>query len=384
MKVTQIATILNEAQQEIIGESAITTENLENVVDMGKQILEATDVDNYVRKLIDKVGRMIFVDRVYNSTAPDILTDSWEYGSAMQKVRCEMPDAVENDSWKLTNGQSYDPFVFTAPDVQSKFYDSKVTYEVQISFTEIQVKSAFNSPAEMNSFFAMIENRIRFKLTLSNDILKTRTVNNLIAEKIHNKNNVVNLLTMYNAEFTQTLTAAHALMDKDFLRYAIGKIKEYIKYIQRPSMLFNDGGYTTFTPESDMKMVLLSRFVNTAEVYLQSDTFHNDLVKLSGYSEVPYWQGSGTSETFDFAEISKIDVTTASGNKVSQTGIIGTIFDRDACMVCNANPRVTSIYNPKGEYWNYFYKYDASYFNDTMENCVVFIVADTPKNSITK
>lgn len=378
MKVTQIATILNEAQQEIIGESAITTENLENVVDMGKQILEATDVDNYVRKLIDKVGRMIFVDRVYNSTAPDILTDSWEYGSAMQKVRCEMPDAVENDSWKLTNGQSYDPFVFTAPDVQSKFYDSKVTYEVQMSFTEMQVKSAFNSPAEMNSFFAMIENRIRFKLTLSNDILKTRTVNNLIAEKIHSKNNVVNLLTMYNAEFTKTLTAAHALMDKDFLRYAIGKIKEYIKYIQRPSMLFNDGGYTTFTPESDLKMVLLSRFVNTAEVYLQSDTFHNDLVKLTGYSEVPYWQGSGTGETFDFEEISKINVTTASGNAVSQTGIIGTIFDRDACMVCNANPRVTSIYNPKGEYWNYFYKYDASYFNDTMENCVVFIVADVP------
>lgn len=379
MKVTQIATILNEAQQEIIGESAITTENLENVVDMGKQILEATDVDNYVRKLIDKVGKMIFVNRVYNSTAPDILTDSWEYGSAMQKVRCEMPDAVENDSWKLTNGQSYDPFVFTAPDVQSKFYDSKVTYEVQISFTEMQVKSAFNSPAEMNSFFAMIENRIRFKLTLSNDILKTRTVNNLIAEKIHSNNNVVNLLTMYNTEFTQTLKADHALMDKDFLRYAIGKIKEYIKYIQRPSMLFNDGGYTTFTPESDLKMVLLSRFVNTAEVYLQSDTFHNDLVKLNGYSEVPYWQGSGTGETFDFVEISKIDVTTASGNKVSQTGIIGTIFDRDACMVCNANPRVTSIYNPKGEYWNYFYKYDASYFNDTMENCVVFIVADTPK-----
>lgn len=382
MEVTQIATILNKAQQEIIGESAITTENLENIVDMGKQILEATDIDNYVSKLIDKVGRMIFVDRVYNSTAPDILTDSWEYGSAMQKVRCEMPDAVENDSWKLTNGQSYDPFVFTAPDVQSKFYDSKVTYEVPISFTEMQVKSAFNSPAEMNSFFAMIENRIRFKLTLSNDILKTRTVNNLIAEKIHSNNNVVNLLTMYNTEFTQTLKADHALMDKDFLRYAIGKIKEYIKYIQRPSMLFNDGGYTTFTPESDLKMVLLSRFVNTAEVYLQSDTFHNDLVKLTGYSEVPYWQGSGTGETgetFDFAEISKIDVTTASGNKVSQTGIIGTIFDRDACMVCNANPRVTSIYNPKGEYWNYFYKYDASYFNDTMENCVVFIVADAAK-----
>lgn len=376
MKVKQIATILNSIQQEIVGESAVVTEDLTNVVDMGKQILEATDVDNYCRKLIDHIGRMIFVDRVYTSSAPNILADSWEYGSAMEKVRCEIPDAVENDSWKLTNGQSYDPFVFTAPDVQAKFYDSKVTYEVQMSFTEMQVKSAFNSPAEMNRFFAMIENRIRFKLTLSTETLITRTINNLIAEKIHSKNNVVNLLTLYNTEFTKTLTADKALTDKDFLRFATAKIKEYTKYIQKASMLFNDGGFTTFTPEADLRMVLLSRFVNTAEVYLQSDTFHNELVKLTGYSEVPYWQGSGTGDEFAFDEITKIDVKTASGNAVSQTGIIGVMFDRDAAMVCNANPRITGIYNPKGEYWNYFYKYDASYFNDTMENCIVFVVAD--------
>ena len=376
MKVTQIAAILNSIQQEIIGKSAVVTEDLTNVVDMGKQILEVTDVDNYCRKLIDRIGRMIFVDRVYTSSAPNILADSWEYGSAMEKVRCEIPDAVENDSWKLTNGQSYDPFVFTAPDVQAKFYDSKVTYEVQMSFTEMQVKSAFRSPEEMNRFFAMIENRIRFKLTLSTETLITRTINNLIAEKIHINNNVVNLLTLYNTEFTKTLTADKALTDKDFLRFATAKIKEYTKYIQKASMLFNDGGFTTFTPEADLRMVLLSRFVNTAEVYLQSDTFHNELVKLTGYSEVPYWQGSGTGDEFAFDEISKIDVKTASGNDVSQTGIIGVMFDRDAAMVCNANPRTTSIYNPKGEYWNYFYKYDASYFNDTMENCIVFVVAD--------
>lgn len=376
MKVTQIAAILNSIQQEIVGKSAVVTEDLENVVDMGKQILEATDVDNYCRKLIDHIGRMIFVDRVYTSSAPNILADSWEYGSAMEKVRCEIPNAVENDSWKLTNGQSYDPFVFTAPDVQAKFYDSKVTYEVQMSFTEMQVKSAFRSPAEMNRFFAMIENRIRFKLTLSTETLITRTINNLIAEKIHGNNNVVNLLTLYNTEFTKTLTADKALTDKDFLRFATAKIKEYTKYIQKASTLFNDGGFTTFTPEADLRMILLSRFVNTAEVYLQSDTFHNELVKLTGYSEVPYWQGSGTGDEFAFDEITKIDVKTASGNDVSQTGIIGVMFDRDAAMVCNANPRTTSIYNPKGEYWNYFYKYDASYFNDTMENCIVFVVAD--------
>ena len=377
MKVKQIAAILNTINAEIIGESAVVAEDLSNIVDIGREVIGAVDIENYTRSLIDRIGRVVFWDRTYNSTAPNILKDSWEFGSIMEKIRCELPDVEENPSWKLTKGQSYDPFIFNPPAVKAKFFNSKTTFEIPISFVEEQIKSAFTSASEMSRFFAMIENRVIMKMTLCTDSMIMRTINNLIAEKFAANNNVINLLADYNTKMGTTLTAAKALSDKEFLRYACKQINLYSDYLTRASMLFNDKGYVTFTPKENQKIVMLSEFDKSAEVYLYSDTFHNSFVKLDGYTTVPYWQGSGTDDNFDFDEISKISVKTASGTDVEKTGIIGVIFDENACAVCNENPRTTSQYNAKGEFINYFHKWDCSYINDTNENCIVFVVEDT-------
>lgn len=377
MKVKQIAAILNTINAEVIGKSAVVEEDLSNIVDVGREVIGAVDIENYTRSLIDRIGRVVFWDRTYNSTAPNILKDSWEFGSIMEKIRCELPDVEENPSWKLTKGQSYDPFIFNPPTVKAKFFNSKTTFEIPISFVEEQIKSAFTSASEMSRFFAMIENRVIMKMTLCTDSMIMRTINNLIAEKFAANNNVINLLANYNTEKGTTLTAAKALSDKEFLRYACKQISLYSDYLTRASMLFNDKGYVTFTPKENQKIVMLSEFDKSAEVYLYSDTYHNNFVQLDGYTTVPYWQGSGTGDNFDFDEISKISVKTASGTDIEKTGIIGVIFDENACAVCNENPRTTSQYNAKGEFINYFHKWDCSYINDTNENCIVFVVEDT-------
>lgn len=377
MKVTQIADILNTINAETIGESAVVAEDLSNIVDIGKEVIGAVDIENYTRSLIDRIGRVVFWDRTYNSTAPNIIKNRWEFGSIMEKIRCELPDVEENPSWKLTKGQSYDPFIFNPPAVKAKFFNSKTTFEIPISFVEEQIKSAFTSASEMSRFFAMIENRVIMKMTLCTDSMIMRTINNLIAEKFVANNNVINLLADYNTKMGTTLTAAKALSDKEFLRYACKQINLYSDYLTRASILFNDKGYVTFTPKEKQKIVMLSEFDKSAEVYLYSDTYHNSFVKLDGYTTVPYWQGSGTDDNFDFDEISKISVKTASGTDIEKTGIIGVIFDENACAVCNENPRTTSQYNAKGEFINYFHKWDCSYINDTNENCIVFVVEDT-------
>ena len=381
MKVTQIAQILNTVNKEVIGESTVVKEDLTNIVDVGREVLGTVDIENYTRSLIDRIGRVVFWDRKYNSTAPDILKDSWEFGSIMEKIRCELPDVEENPSWKLTKGQSYDPFVFNPPSVKAKFFNSKTTFEIPISFVEEQIKSAFTSASEMSRFFAMIENRVIMKMTLCTDSMIMRTINNLIAEKFAANNNVINLLANYNTEKGTTLKAAKALSDREFLRYACKQINLYSDYLTRASMLFNDKGYVTFTPKENQKIVMLSEFDKSAEVYLYSDTYHNNFVQLAGYTTVPYWQGSGNDDNFNFNEISKISVKTASGTDIEKTGVIGVIFDENACAVCNENPRTTSQYNAKGEFINYFHKWDCSYINDTNENCIVFVVADTALGS---
>ena len=386
MKVKQIATILNTViNPEQIGETAIVNEDLSNIVDVGKTLTAAgtfgENFDNFTKALIDQVGKVVFVDRVYTAQGPNLLRDSWEYGSVLQKVRCDLPDADDNKTWSLAdlaNGSTVDPFVITKPTVKAKYFNSKTTFEVPITLAEEQVKEAFKSPSDMNRFMSMIENRVLMKRALCTEAMSKRTLNNLIAQKIHSKSNVVNLLKDYNTTYTKTLTAATCLSDPDFLKYCAKTIMMYKKYIAEASMLYNNDGYVTFTPEDRLEFTVLSEFSKDLQVYMYADTYNKEFVQLDGYSEVAYWQGSGTNNAFN--EISKIDVKalTADGTEftVSQTGVVAVMYDRDAAAICNENARVTSIYNPKAEYWNYFYKYDCAYMNDTAENCIVFIISD--------
>ena len=386
MKVKQIATILNTViNPEQIGETAVVNEDLSNIVDVGKALTAAgtfgENFDNFTKALIDQVGKVIFVDRVYTAQGPNLLRDAWEYGSVLQKVRCDLPDADDNKTWSLAdlaNGSTVDPFVITKPTVKAKYFNSKTTFEVPITLAEEQVKEAFKSPADMNRFMSMIENRVLMKRALCTEAMSKRTLNNLIAQKIHAKSNVVNLLKDYNTAYSKTLTAATCLADPDFLKYCAKTIMMYKKYIAEASMLYNNDGYVTFTPEDRLEFTVLSEFSKDLQVYMYADTYNKEFVQLDGYSEVAYWQGSGTNNAFN--EISKIDVKalTADGTEftVSQTGVVAVMYDRDAAAICNENARVTSIYNPKAEYWNYFYKYDCAYMNDTAENCIVFIIDD--------
>ena len=401
MKVTQIASVLNlTIEKEITGEVDLIKEDLSNIVDVGKAVTSlfqsGNDVNSFVSTLIDQIGKVQFVDRTYRSQAPNILKDSFEYGSILMKVRAEVPDFQENTTWKLgaLNGygikdkEELDPFVISAPTATQKVYNSKVTYEAPITIGEVQLKQAFTSAAEMGRFIAMIENRIQLKMTLSTDALIMRTINNLIGLKIGRANaspsasdNVVNLLAIYNAAVGagNTLTAEAALRNTDFLRFATKTISLYKEYMKSASTKYNEGGYLTFTPEDRLKFVVLSEFAKDMETYLYSDTYHNEFVKLAGYSTVPYWQSQGEGVD-NFAIRSAIDVACTDGTSnfaVVQEGIVAVLFDDEAAAVVNENYRVTSQYNARGEYTNYFYKWDAGYMNDIMENCVVFLVADS-------
>lgn len=377
MRVNQVAELLNEVYGELIGESAVVAEDLSNIVDIGRQ-LESDDVfgdnfENYARKIIDKVGKTIFEDRVYKSQAPNIMKSSWDYASVLEKVRCDAPDYEENKEWKLSEQTVFDVFSFTEPTVEVKYFNSKATYRTKISITKKQLKSAFQGPSQMNQFIAMIENRLQMKMTLASDALIMRTIVNLIAEKIKSGNNIVNLLSEYNTVTGGSLTAAKAVTDKEFLRFASKTIMEYKRLLGTASMLYNNDGYVTFTPAERLKAVFVSDFDLALKTSLYADTYNKEFVELSGYSTVPYWQGSGTTND----DKHKINAVPASGgDAIVKDGVVAVLFDEYAAMVCNEDPEVTSIFNPEGNFYNYFHSFDASYYNDLGENVVVFTIED--------
>lgn len=379
MQVTQIHSLLNNVTKEVLGQEEIIKEDLSNLVDVGTEIVNADKIDNFVNKLVHHIGKVQFSNKNYTGKAKNVLMDSWEFGSILQKIDAELPEAVENSTWNLVNGQSYDPNIFYQPKVSSQFFDSKTTFEIPISFAEKQVKGSFSNAEQMNGFLSMLTNRVDTSFTIKLDELIMRTINNFIGAVINaqDPNTSVNLLNLYNSSSGNSLTVDKCLTDKEFLRYANYVIKTYVGRISRISTLFNLGKKERFTNVEDANLILLNDFVNSSNVFLQADVQHNEFTGLTGVDTVPYWQGSGKS--YNFNDISKIDVTINKGDKkgsaVTQTGIVGVLFDRNALGVTNLDRRVTTNYNPKAEFYTNFYKADSGYFNDFNQNFIVFYVA---------
>ena len=389
MQVSQIYTLMNTITTEILGDSVVVAEDLSNVVDIGRAFENANSLDNFVRSLNDHVGRMVFVDRVYSGRAPSVLMDGWEFGSVLEKVRANLPEATENESWELQNGASYDPNIFYKPSVVAKFYNDRITFEIPISFTEKQVKSAFSDAVQLNAFISMIYTAVNNSMAVKLDSLIMRTINSGIAETVAHDFptggygassgvRAVKLLYLYNQTLpggSTPLTAAQAMRTPEFLRFAAYTIKNYVGRMKNMSKLFNIGGTEKFTPADRMHVVLLEEFRNATEVYLYDglNQFNTENLRLPGeVEEVSYWQGSGTDYSFD--STGAINVISPSGKSVNVTGVVGVIFDRDALGVANMDRRVTTNYNAKAEFWNEWHKYDAGYFLDTDENFVVFYV----------
>lgn len=387
MEVKQIYTLMNSVSNEVLGKTDLVKEDLTGIVDMGTEVFNQNAVDNYVKSLVNHIGKVIFVNRPYAGKVPSVLMDAWEFGSVLEKISADIPQATENESWSLTDGKEYKQDVFHKPVVTAKFFNSKVTFEVPVSITEKQVKESFSNAEQLNGFLSMIYSAVDKSMTIKADALIMRTINNMVAETFKadaaafasgdyskaSTNRCVNLLKLYNDKFGTKLTAQTAILNPDFIRFASYTIGMYADRLGSISTLFNIGGKARFTGSDMLHLVLLTDFAKGADTYLYSDTYHNEFVALGKHETVPCWQASGQS--YSFNDVSTIEVKTASGTDVKVTGVIGVMFDRDALGVSNLDRRVTSNYNAKAEFFNNYFKFDAGYFNDTNENFVVFYMA---------
>lgn len=367
MEVKQIATILNTITQEIAGGSVMVQEDLTGVVDLGKAVFSGDWKDNYVKSMIDRIGKSVFVDRPYQGYAPSILKSDWEYGSILAKHRTKDFDAVENPSWKLTPGTTVDQFEYNPPEVSQGFWNTKAAWQIECSFAQEQVKEAFTSAQEMNAFFSMIESTIDSSRTQKMDALAMRCINRLIAGTTGTQ--VAAVKAEYQAIYG---SAPSNILNQDFLRFLAYKVLDYKDLLKVRSTLFNQGsaGYNRHTPPEFLHVVMCSAVGRAVDVFLQSDTYHNDFTDIGSYETVPYWQAVKNASGIDLA--TRMSINIEDGETTANIGnIMGVMFDRDAVAMNNTNMRVTSAYNANGEYYNNFYKVDTMMMVDLNENAIV-------------
>lgn len=391
MKVKQIASIMNDVFSEVIGDSIIQ-EDLRNIVSVGQIITSSTqfgdNFDNYCGSIVDKVGKVVLVDRVYRAKDLGIWADSWEYGSALEKIRCDIGDYEDNCEWDLTTqgttGLDYNEniqahveelFKFYPANVQAKYYNSKVTFKTVISIARKQLKSAFDSASNMARFIGMIENRVMSKMEIGRDQLQRRALVNLMAHNIHlgaTSPKCVDLKAEFEAAGGAVINNfSAALRDPDFLRFVAKRITMDRELMTEPSIAYSDGRFYNHTPIQDSRLIVLADLDAGLKFNLYGDTYNEQFVKLENYKTIPFWQS--TSNGNNIGTRSRIYVTDSDGDAINQPAVLGVLFDRTAVMVCNEEPEVRTQYNADGNFTNFFHCYDCSYYNDFDENAVVYV-----------
>lgn len=386
MNITQAYEIANDVTKEVLGETAVLEKDLSNIGSIGETVFNANANDNYVKALVNRIGKTVFETRVYKGEVIGrIVKDPWYYGSVFQKIKAGLPEAQESEVWELQDGAEYSMDIFNAPkDVKGLYFNDGVAWNITQSITREQLKESFTSAIALGNFLDMILTKVENSLTLKIEGLArlmyaSQIVDTIVSDygsdALSSKSGVkaINLLKLYNTTFSESLTADKALYDKDFIRFASRQMRLVAYRMRSYSKLFNINGHETFTPTEELNIVMLNEFEQSAHSYLYADTFHDDEVKLPKASVVNYWQGTGTD--YALASTSKVNVKSYSGNEKEVPYVLGIMYDDEAMMIRGPERSVDTHYNKKAHFWNYFYEVLTSFFCDQDNNFVVFFLA---------
>lgn len=367
MNTNQIYTIVNSAVDQAIGDSGITAIDTQSLISLGNVVLDSsTNTEAFLNTLAQRIGRTIYRFRDYNNKFKDMLVSDMEWGAILQKIRVEMPVAEADQMYTLTDGQSIDHYVVAKPKAHQKLFVTRTPYQFKITIQRETLIEAFLSAEAMGAFIALVFGEVRNAIELSLESLGRLTLAAAISEAAK-PTQVINLVTDYNNDTGSTLTAATALYNADFLRYAIYRINNIVDMIQDMSVMYCGGSLPTFTNKVNMKIRVLSAFQRRLESVVEYAAFHEQFVDVDGaYSTINYWQAEQTPSSIDIKKPSD-------GSAFQQSNIIAVVHDRDAFGIYQIDETVlTSPVNAAGAYYNQYWHEKQGRFVDTSENMVVF------------
>lgn len=402
--ISQIGTIVNDAFKDAVGETALASAiETTDFVSMGKALGDGTNDDSislYERwfgSLANRIVRTIYSVRVYNPKSRGILREETEWGAYVQKVHYKLATPDDNPAYDIpaidssTGARTYNqqnPYdVNTSPEIKVLIFGGQGTWSDEIVRPIAQIMTAFTGEAEMLAFISGIYTYLDNSMKVQIEALERVTANTGIASVI-NAGRARNLLAEYNALLpagATALTVANCLRDREFLRYFAQQVVNTVKYMEDMSVGFNNGHMPKFTPREYNIVEVLTAVASASEMYLESDTFHDDLVKLPRYTEVNFWQTQGTTGNYAFNDVSKISIQhddfidpddEASTGTITQGGILAYIHDIEA-VACHFGERYTwEEVNKRQRVVVHGEQARKGYAVDENENQVVFYIAD--------
>lgn len=385
MQPVQIYEIVNSMAEQALGVTDLTPTDT-TFISIGKQVLSSDiNKDAMYKILVDRIGRTVIAVRKYIGANPEMAREPFEYGAILQKISFRLAKSQKSDTWTPQDEEQADPFDKTQLEFMQVFYDKWSAFEYPSTIYDTQLETAFTNAGAMAGFIDGIFTAMYNALELAYENIGNLARASLIGATIKDGDGTsckVNLIQLYKDETGKTVTVQQAFYDTEFLKFCAMKMSLTSDQMEKVSDTFNIIKWDRFTPKDKQVIEVQSNFAKAFDTYLQSDVYHNELTKLPNYKSVPYWQGSGKTWNLEDVTSVEVKVETKTANEVvttstvSQAYVVAVIRDIDSCGTTVDKRRTKSIYNPRGEYTNYWLKAELGMFRDNSENCVVFYLGE--------
>lgn len=372
MAVKKIYEIVNSVNSQTMGITDLTVVDEQGLISLGQTVLATNGLaDTWLNALAQRIGRTIISFREYKSKYSDMVLDSLKWGNIVQKIKVSMPEATEDESFNLVDGQSIDMYKVANPKMAQSFFTNETPYQFYVTVKRTQLEEAFTSEGAMNGFVGAIYGEVQNAIELSLESLARNCINNFIAERLKSDKCTFNLLKMYNDETSKKLTVNTCKHDKEFLAYCVSRINLISKYMENMTKIYNDGTQTRHTPKTLQHLRILEDFESRLETVVQYQAFRDGYVKLNNYHTTSFWQNIKSPDSI------RVKPSSDNTTEITQNNIIGILYDRDALGLYKKDSwNSTTPFNSAGGYYNTYYHHKELYFNDLSENFVVFYLAD--------
>lgn len=399
LDINQISTIVNAVVNEATGRNAtIQLVNDKDLVSVGTTLLKM-GYDKTINSLSQVLTRTLFSERPYNGKLKALRRGSDEWGNHIRKIQQGVNEAVDDGLYDTTTPwDDSNMFKVSADKVLQTNWYGQSAYSFQKKFWRNQLKTAFNSAAEMSRFIADIYTAINSDIEQSEEELGRSTLANFMAYLImsdESQGSVINLLDEYNTHTGSTLTTTTVYAKEnypDFVRFAHARIKSVSNFMTNRTELYHqifthpDDGEPFITrkhtPKSKQMLFMLGSDRYNFEARVFAETYHDNFLNAGNFEIVDYWQNINDPEHINISpSLLNADGTerTATAEEIAavkEAHIVATIIDREAIGVSEVDRwTATTPMEAKRGFVNTFWHFNNRYWNDFGENGVVFVIA---------
>lgn len=357
------------------------------LVDVGRDVVDSGSVEKFTNALVSLLSTMYVESRAYETELKSMSVDYVDWGWFKERIKIDLADIEEALPYTLSNGRSYakEEHTFYQPKVSAKIFEEAKAIQVRVSFTEAQLKEAFNSYAQLNTFISGIREQIKQTIDIKTEAYRHALICSGIAISTKATNSAIHLLSEAKAKgiVSAETTAEQALENVDALRYFVKRIKNTRAYMARRTEAFNNKTSTTFTPYADNKLALLMEFETNVKFNLLANTYNDELIGIGDYDSVSSWQGITSAEgnAFDFSTISSVKMVADVDNKlgcgteaINISNVVAFAYDKMAIGYTIGANKTTSNYTACADFWNEYSTQLCNMLVDSSYNMVAFIL----------